>query len=172
MKTRHTLGGGVGLIAAIAMALPAAASMPTPAVTPSVSVIASAGFAPAGTTLTSTVRAATDDGDELREGEAGEKALLTKEAKEAGREAAGPKATDQESLEAYWTPERMKSAKPQRPTRHTKRLWSASKRSRSSSSRAASPTRSRPSKKDASAVSRASLPRSSPATAASREATT
>lgn len=107
MKTRHTLSGGLGLIAAIAMALPAAASMPTPAVAPSESVVASA-----GTTFTSPVRAASDDGDELREGNAGGKAVLTKEAQEAGREAAGSKATDQESLEAYWTPERMKSAKP------------------------------------------------------------
>lgn len=103
MKTRHTLSGGLGLIAAIAMALPAAASMPTADVGLSASSVASSGH-----TFTAPVSTAADQG----EGDAGTKALLTKEATEAGLKAVGPKATDQESLEAYWTPERMKSAKP------------------------------------------------------------
>ncbi len=96
MKTRHTLSGGLGLIAAIAMALPATAGMPSPAVAPSATVVASAGTSSSGpasaaTTLTSPLSAASEDVDEGCESNADGKALLTKEATEAGRKAVGPR---------------------------------------------------------------------------------
>lgn len=83
---QHTLRTGLGLLAALVMVMPAAA------------------------TAVESAPAAATSAD--HNASSGSKPVLTEDALVAGRATYGSRATTQQALQAYWTPARMKAAKP------------------------------------------------------------